>query len=319
MPRIQGNEDPEICSGYKNMKSAQRRNRLDKIKVNKYRLNILVKIVVPVFIILVSLFILTISTKFWSNNNKTSFVFQKQNGDVGVTIFDPVLTELTTLVIPADTQVDVARNYGQLRIKNVWQLGINEKLRGSLLAQTVTRDFLFPTYLWSGLDLSNPWKFLVTSKNTNIPFGDRLKMVLFSVKVKGIDKNEIDLGKSQFLKKQILTDGETGYTINGTISGRLTVYFADNYVSNNNLKFAIIDSTSSYGIATNVGSILEVLGGKVVSVDRRSSNTDLDCKIYGKDLVAIKSIKNIFGCTTTSDKTDFDIVLELGGKFVKRF
>jgi len=306
------------------MRSAQRRARKEKSKVNSWKFSILIKILIPVGIAVSLILYIRFTTKYWDSRSKVSFVFQKANGDVAITVLDPVLSEKTTLVIPSDTQVNVARGYGTLRIKNVWKLGINEKLNGSLLAQTVTNSFLFPTFLWSEQDMSELWRFVFVPRLTNIPFGDRLSMALFSMRVKGIDTTEIDLGKNQFLKKQILTDGVQGFVMNGPISGRLSVYFSDNNfsdiaVSGKTLKFGLVDLTGTYGVANSVGSILEVLGGKVVSVDRRTENTDLDCKVYGKNSDAVRISSFLFNCVKTGGTSDLDLIMEMGVKFAKRF
>lgn len=294
------------------------------------KLNILIKILIPLFIALAFFLYLKFTTKYWDSHNKVSFVFQKSSGDVAVTVLDPMLGEQTTLIVPGDTEINVAHNYGVFRIKNVWQLGLNEKFGGGLLAQTVTNNFLFPTFLWTSEDIASPWQFIFTPKLTNISFGDRLSMVMFAFKVKNIDKTEIDLGKNQFLKRQILTDGLPGFVMNGPVSGRLTVYFSDNNFSINavtgqNIKFGLIDETMSPGVSNNVGSILEVLGGKVVSIEKRTSDdkkaeqNNLDCQVYGKNIDAVKKVATLFNCQKTLDKTDLDMVMLMGIKFGKRF
>ena len=301
------------------MVSAQRRVRRAKSKVKSRNTSILIKVLIPV-IVVVSLFLfLRLSTKYWDGHNKVSYVFQEPSGDTGIIVLDPVLTEETTFTIPGGTQVDVARGYGQFRIKNVWQLGLNEKLGGGLLAQTVTDDFLFPTTLWSERDLSNLWQFVFSPGKTNILFGDRLQMALFVLKVKSIDKTEIDLGKNQFLKKQILTDGAPGYVQNGPISGRLTVYFSDNDFANQNLKFGLVNASGNPAITNGVGAILEVLGGKIVSADRQDTNNSLDCNVLGQNSDAVKKVAVLFSCQVISGKSDFDLEMRMGPKFAKRF
>ena len=198
-------------------------------------------------------------------------------------------------------------------------LGLTEKLGGSLLAQTVTDSFLFPTKLWASRDLSDVWKFVFSPGATNISFGDRLSSALFSLKIKSIDQTEINLGVSQFLQKKILTDGTQGYVLNGQMSSRLTQYFSDNDFANANLKFGIVDSTGVYGMATNVGQVLEVLGGKVVSVDKRPENDNLDCIVTGLNKDAVNEVESLFSCQKVSDKSSFDLEIRIGGAFAKRF
>jgi hypothetical protein len=301
------------------MRSAQRKNRIENSKIRGRILGLLIRVFIPLIVILSLFLYLKLSTRYWNGHDKLAFVFQASGDAVGVAILDPVLNEETTLIIPGDTEVDVARGYGTLRIKNVWQLGVNEKLEGALLAETLTDSFLFPTNLWSDTDLSNVWKFIFAPKETNIPFGDRLAAGIFALRVSGIDKTEIDLAKSQFLHKETLTDGKPGYVISGPVSSRLTVYFSDNNFADKNLKFSLTDATGSYGVADGVGKVLEVLGGKVVRVDKKTGDNSLDCEVFGHNPDAVKKVSTLFSCKKVSDKSNFDLEMRMGVKFAKRF
>lgn len=308
------------------MRSAQRRNRLNR-EVRKNRIMFFIKLLVlPVVLILVFLFF-RISEKYWNGSDKFGYVFRLPNGDVAVTELDPKLSEETTLIIPGDTQVDVAGNYGTFRIKNVWQLGIDEKLDGRLLASSITKNFSFPVFLWSDGDIESlkngsvlgTLKFVVGPKKTNIPFGDRVLSGLFSIKLKSIDKTEINLGTSKFLQKVKLNDGQTGYLINGAVSGRLTTYFSDNDFADGSLRVEIIDATGAPGVSDNVGQVIQVLGGKVVSVEKDAEDVNLDCKVAGTNSKIVRKISNLFGCRELREKSVFDLEIRLGAKFAKRF
>jgi hypothetical protein len=301
------------------MRSAQRKVRIEKSKTRSYISGLLIKVFIPLVLILSVFLYLKLNTRYWNGHDKMAFVFQNQEGEVGVTILDPVLDEETTLIIPGDTQVNVARGYGTLRIKNVWQLGVNEKLGGTLLADTLTSGFLFPTNLWSDTDITNIWKFVFATKQTNIPFGDRLSAGIFALRVSGIDKTEIDLAKNQFLHKQTLVDGKQGYVLSGPASGRLTVYFSDNNLADKNLKFSLTDATGTFGISDRVGAVLEVLGGKVVAVDKKPADGSLDCEVFGQNHDAVKKVAVLFSCKELSDKSNLDLEMKMGTIFAKRF
>jgi hypothetical protein len=298
---------------------ARRRSVLVKKKNKSRKFGILFKIIIPVIIVVVSFAFFKLNTKYWNGEDKAAFVFPDSSGNVRVTVLDPHLSEETTLIIPGDTQVEVARGYGTLRIKNVWQLGINEKVNGALLAQTVTQNFHFPTMLWSASGLTDTRKFIFSPGKTNISLSDRILMAIFSLKVKSLDKTEIDLGKNQFLKKQNLADGASGYVLSGPVSGRLTVYFSDNNLAEKNMRFGLIDATGKHGVADGVGGILEVLGGKVISIDRRAADDTLDCVVLGEDARAVEKISGLFSCKKSGEKTDFGVEIRLGSKFAKRF
>lgn len=312
--------------------SARRKNftkrwRSAKASGKKSRVRgILLKILIPAILILAAFLFVRLRTVYWNNHDKLAFTFRTSSGDVGVTVADPALTELSTLIIPGDTEVDVAQNYGTIRLKNVWQMSQDEKLGGKLLPETVTQNFLFPTFLWSDTDggsieksmLSGIVKFIFDPMGTNIPFGDRVSLGLFALRVPSLGRTEINLGESQFLRKQVLNDGVPGFIINGQPSGRLTVYFSDNDLSSTGARVSIVDGTGAPGVSDKVGQIIEVMGGKVVNIEKKDPVAS-DCEVIGADPKIVRKIVNLFSCSRGVGKSEFDLEIHLGAYFAKRF
>ncbi len=311
------------------MKSARRQAyvaRKNQNQKKERKKSSLFRFFIPALLIVGIYLFIKLNTNVWNGNDKISVVYKDNNGDIGITILDPVLSETTTLIIPGDTQVDVARNYGTYRIRNVWQLGIDEKIGGSLLAETVTQNFLFPVSLWSsrppGLDKGNMKSildFVFFPGQTNISFCDRVHMAAFSVKMSALGRTEIDLGKSKFLDKKTLNDGQSGYLISGQISQRLTVYFSDNDMESGNVKVNISDATGSSGVSERLGEILEVMGGKIVSIDKKGSAEEIDCVVMGNNADVVKKIASLFSCKIDKKETSFDLDIKIGTKFAERF
>jgi hypothetical protein len=308
------------------MRSARRRALIEKKRKTAKFSGLFFKLFLPTIFVLIVFAVFKFNTKYWNGSDKFVFTNKLESGDVAVNILDPKLNELTALVIPKDTQIDVARNYGELPIKNVWQLGLNEKIGGRLLAETVTHSFLFPVFLWSSSDAYSLVsgkgfgiiRFIFFPKSTNIPFGDRFAAGLFALQVDTAGRNVVDLGKNQFLSKQKLNDGQIGYVLNGEISPRLTVYFSDNSFAEKSLRVAVGDATGYPGVAEKIGQVIEILGGKVVSMNKKDP-MNIDCQVTGKDSNIVKKIANIFSCKIGKNSTDFDLEIELGQAFAKRF
>lgn len=308
------------------MKSARRQAfvaRKNKKERKKYPF---FRFLIPIFLIAASFVFLKVNTSVWNGKDKVSVVYKMDGGDIAVTVLDPDLAESTVLIIPGDTQVNVARNYGTFRIKNVWQLGVDEKVGGQLLAETVTRNFLFPVFLWTskppGLDSGNPLEiinFILFSGETNISVGDRVHMGLFAMKVSDFGRSSINLGESRFLGKEKLNDGESGYVLTGTISQRLTAYFSDNEIGEGSIKVNISDLTGKPGVSEKLGEILQVIGGKVVSIDKKAASQDIDCTATGKNSEIIKKVANLFSCEIKRGESTFDLDIEIGKKFAERF
>jgi hypothetical protein len=323
------------------MRSARRRNLIEKKKnaVKTAKLTgLLFKILIPAILITVIFAVFKLGTKYWNGQDKFMFSYRLDNGDVAVTVLDPKLEEVTTLAIPGDTQVDVARNLGELRIKNVWQLGVNEKIEGKLLAETITQNFLFPVFLWSDADakclteanILCLLRFTFFPKSTNISFGDRLASSFFALRITGTNVSWLDLGKNQFLVKQKLNDGVIGYSLTGPVSPRLTMYFSDSSFADKNLRVVIVDSTGIPGVAEKVGQIIEVMGGKVVSVDKvtpgdketpgdKKESAGSDCLVMGLDKAVVAKIATLFSCKTGKNRGEMDLEIDLGSNFAKRF
>jgi len=308
------------------MKSARRKIYIEKKTKSKRNHTSFAKFLIPLVILLLGFLFFRLNSHYWNGNDKLSVTSLLESGDVGVTVLDPVLSEVTTLIIPGETEVDVARNYGTFRIKNVMQVGINEKIGGALLSETVSQNFLFPVTLWTGSDTGladgNPkklFRFIVCTGKTNIPIGDRIRISIFSLKMQDINRSVINLGKSQYLDKKILSDGGMGYVISGPISSRLTVYFSDSKLSQENIKVNITDATGVSGVSEKVGEIIEVIGGKIVSINRKTSSEDMDCTVTGKSTRAVSIISKLFLCKVVKDESSFDLDIKIGQKFAKRF
>lgn len=301
----------------------------DKKPVSKGKLSAIIKILLLPLLFLFFYLFISFTSEAWNGRDRVSVTYPRSGGDVEVTVFDPSLSEITTMVIPGDTEVSVAGNYGTLRLKNVWQLGINEKKYGSILAKSVTKNFLFPVYLWGDTDTENltsgsvpgAAKFVFFPAKTNMSFGDRFRIAIFSLRVKNIDRSVIDMAKNQFVKKSVLSDGEKGY-VAGEASGRLTVYFSDNdFIDEKGqaLRIYIVDRSGATSHSQKMGEILEVLGGKVISVDRSQSVDDRVCEVKGKGQGSLEKVKNIFDCKISQEPTDYDLEITIGKNFPGSF
>lgn len=290
-----------------------------KQKIHKKPLSLLSKIFISVVVFLGILLFLKLNTKYWNGKDKLSFTFRQGNGDIGIAIADPKLLELTVMTIPAETQIEVARGFGTMRIKNVWQLAQNEGLDGRLMSDTVSQNFLFPVFLWSETEFTSLFKFIFFSGRSNIPLGDRIEIGLFVLKLSTSQISQIDLGKSQFLQKEILKDGEGGFVLSRKVSEYLTVYFSDNQIAQSGLRVSISDGTGKFGVSEKVGGIMEVLGGKVISIEKDSTVGKEGCTVIGPNLNINRKISSLFSCNKIKNGEDGFLRIILGTDFAKIF
>jgi len=306
--------------------SPARKKRLEKRK----KKNIKVGLKKPFFILIVAVGIFVffrLTTFYWQKDSKLSVVVPVDNGDVNVLTFDPIGESITRLVIPGETQVVVARQLGTWRIKSVWGLGKDEGLSGKLLAETVIGQFKLPVYIWASQRALGYWQgdaksilgSTISFYDTNLGVGDKLRLAIFSFRVKNFKKQEIDLSSSSILKKRTLVDGEDGYIVTGSTPANILAVFSDTEIAYANSKVQIIDSTKSKLSAETVGEVLETVGMKVASITK-AEEEDIDCLVSGSIKKAVDEVINIFSCKEGEEDTGaFDLVIKIGNEFEKRF
>lgn len=307
------------------MRPARRRIPVRRSSVIPKRFPLGRIVFIPLVFLLVFIFFRK-ETKFWNGSDKVALAIN--NGDsVLVTTFDPKADSISEIVIPGDTQVEVARSLGTFRLKSVWQLGIQEKIGGSLLAKTITKNFDFPLFVWadsgaSGFSRGDGKSLLAAVFSpypTNLGIGDKIRLALFSLGVKNLNKTNIDLRDTGFVKKAKLIDGEAGYAISGNIPEKLVAVFSDNEVGALSLKTIIKDSTGRQGISQEVGEIIEVLGPKVAGVTKENINID-NCEVSGRYKNLVTKVARIFDCKIGKKFNDnFDLEITLGKSFPERF
>ncbi len=289
------------------------------------------KVFVYLILILLALFIFfyfVISRKYWNGEDRLTLSVQKLDGDVNVVTFDPKTSEIINIVIPGATEVEVANQLGVWKLKSVWRLGEQEDLVGTLLARTITKHFKFPVYLWahdeaSGFYEGNIFALLKATLypySTNLTLSDRVSISLFSLGVKNTKRFEIKLEETGYLRKSTLADGEEGWQIVGKAPQDITSLFADPSFSEKAYRVVITDATGKANLAKEVGEVIEVLGGKISSVNRK----DVDpggCEIRGKDKAIALKVVRLFPCKlgNLAPQGNFDLEMIIGEGFAKSY
>jgi hypothetical protein len=269
-----------------------------------------------------------LTTRYWQSDGRVSLVVNGADGNVTVTTINPKAGEITNILIPGSTQLLVSRQLGSWRIKSIWMLGENEKLSGELLRESIVKNFHFPVEAWAdswamGLGsggFSPAIKAVFSVRKSNLGFGDRLKMAIFSLGVKNTKRTDISLVDTGYLKKTRLVDGEEGYILSGELPNSLLIIFSIPEVSKEGLKAHIIDASGRNLLGQDVGETLEVLGIKVASVEKRDPS-DFDCIVKGEESDLVKKVARLFSCRPENGSPNgkFDIEVTLGETFAKRY
>jgi len=274
------------------------------------------------------LFFLTFRSSFWDSNSKLTLVVNKKDGDVLIAVFNPVVDEVTSITIPKNTQLKVARQLGTWKAGSVWQLGENEGLEGRLSQETITHHLKLPVVAWAdspaegfangGLvalvkAVSLPYK-------TNLKMGDRIKLAFFSFGVKNFKREEINLAETNLLKKTRLIDGEEGFILISGLPASILALFSDIEISQKDVSVLIRNATGKRGVPEQVGEVVEVLGAKVAAIKKEESEK-FDCVVLGKDQKAVKKLTQVFSCERRKGlpSGSFDLEIKIGEEFARRF
>ena len=266
------------------------------------------------------------TTKYWDSNRKLTLAIAKSNGDVSVVVFDPIADSMTNIEIPGETEVEVARHKGVWRLKSVAKLGEKEGIGAQLTAETLTKHFGFPVFLWAEegakgfVDDNVPGLLsaVISSYETSLGLGDKIQIGYFSLKVKNYKKEAINLAETRYLVKAILSDSEEGYRVTKTFPPAISALFADPEISDQTARTKIVDKTTNES-GKAVGEIVQVLGYKVVAVDLEKSEST-NCTVAGKSSRNVDFLANLFSCDKVIDSNlGFDIIITLGDSFDRRF
>jgi hypothetical protein len=250
-------------------------------------------------------------TGLWDGKSKFGLVLAGEE-DIRVRVFDPKSETLTDILIPGETQVLVAGSLGSWKLESVWQLGLDEKKGGDLLARTVAKNFTFPVYAW--MNQTNP-------RETNLKVGDRLKLAWFKLRVRQNQKSTIRLADfREFLREKTLLDGSRGYLIEGKVPPNIAALFSDEEISNRNLKARIIIQASDEVATTTVAQIIEVIGPKVAAINEEAAG-DFGCQVSSSEKKLEKLLSRIFACQekVRPGKDGFTVEIRLGNQFARIF
>lgn len=126
------------------------RYRFKKYKDSKKKKKSYLIFIVVVFLTLLAFLVFFLTrARYWDGKTKLSVVINERD-NVLISTFDPTLEEVTTVKIPASTQVEVSRSLGSWKLGSVWKLGKNEKVGGRLLQETIVKNFNFSHNLLGG-------------------------------------------------------------------------------------------------------------------------------------------------------------------------
>lgn len=296
---------------------------------NKFLLFIVSAVVIISVALLSYVFI---GQSIWRSGEKLLVGIQKVDGSVDVVVFDPIAERITTLTIPATTELELAYGLGKWRLRSVWQLGENEKIGGgTLLTKSLRKQFFMPIYAWSDEEsasfLNGNYLDLFRSffnHTTNLTLKDKFRLVKFSLQIGSVKRSEKSLANTTMLTSQVLKDGEEGYVVTGNIPKEFYSLFSLVTLQS---RSKIVNQTNSVSAAENIASTLEVFGSKVVAIEGSetfesnlaSKYPDDYCVVVAEERTSlVDQVVKVFDCKLVGAEEDgsgLDLILVLNPKF----
>ncbi|HEX6976738.1 MAG TPA: hypothetical protein VF185_00055 [Patescibacteria group bacterium] len=274
-----------------------------------------------IVLLIVAIIYILFGPHIWDAKSRLSIALQKKNGDVEVVTLDPSSSSITTINIPATTQVSASRDLGTWKLGSIQKLGINEKLDGgSFLASSITKSFKFPVEAWGDESMDSLSFFsLFRQTSTNLHLKDKIAIALFSFGIKSASRVDINLANTGYIVGAKLPDGTNGYEISLNIPVKVSSVFTDALISKRGVNVVIVDKMQSDFVSGRVGEIIEVLGAKISSIEKEDA-LPIDCIVAGNDPIVGK-LANLFKCKVEAKKLNSNVEAEitLGQNFKKRF
>ena len=287
------------------------------------------KLKLPVFIFLVFIVLFFFfKTSIWDGRGKFILVVNRQD-DVLVSVFDPKMETIVSVLIPQDVQVVAAGELGTWKLGSLWELGYNEKWEGNLLAKSVTKNFTFPVYAWGDYKAAGftRGKFgeilpaIIGNYRTSLKIGDRIRLGFFVLGVGPSKRTMINLADvNESLERETFLDGNEGYVIRGNVPDRIIALFSDEVIAAKNYKARFVLKSKRIKSIDAASGVVEIMGVKVASIVKDNPE-DINCLVSGEDKKLVKSIALVLGCLRQEKKVDgnFDIEVTLGEQFNRNF
>ncbi len=310
------------------LKRLNRRSKKQKkavIKDNKFVKYILIFLILLLSFVVIKFFL---RTKIWNGENKVVIAIEANDeGDVLVSSINPVAKEIVNIIIPQNTEVEVAGNLGKWKIGKVWDLGKKEDRNGELLASTITSYFSIPVTAWGSSEASNMVAGEVLNSlvsiyknyDTNLSIGDKIAITLFSLSLDNVQRTTINLKSTPILKAVSLEDGTEGYRLTTLSAPKIYSYFVDYEMTRSPTRVYILNKTDYSENAESVAKVIQVLGGGVASINKLESGEDSEfiCKVGPAGDKKANIISAVFGCEPLvgSIAENYDLEIVLGNKF----
>jgi len=328
-----------------------RKTRKDKKKVKKVIKNIFFRLLILLVLggICLLLFFLCQGFKksVWDGKNNINLVIQMER--TFIYTFHPDDEILNIISLPNDLYLETAREYGEYKLKNIYQLGEVEKVGGGeLLRMSLQNLFVVPI---DGYIVKTPkiqsasWRTKSQSENlekgrltslyfclltrnyeTNLSGWDLIRVFNHLNKLKFNNINLVKIEETILFKKEELADGSEVFRLETLqIDDFSQKQFTDKHFLNEGLKLSVFNATNYSGLAKNASRLLKNIGGEIVSSKDEDQTFERSILYYNneeqKKTYSFKKIRQIFQIEEVllDSEIEGDVRLVLGRDYLERY
>lgn len=220
--------------------------------------------------------------------------------------FSPSQKNLTFILVPPQTVINVIHGYGQYQLGSIFKLGQIEK-QEKILGKSFAVNFALPidSQLASPLDLSKKEKndlkkwLLENLIKRHGSFRPRLNYfdlprLILSLALETNEVNSFDLAKGSFLEKKLLPDGITTFILNQEkIDQLIKDNISDPRAKTENLAVAVRNATQYSGLAAEAGRVFTNLGSSLVSVENLIERKEKTVLLINKNFLSSQTARKI--------------------------
>jgi hypothetical protein len=272
----------------------------------------------------------------WDGENNLNFVIQAEER-IFLYSYHPQDDLLNIISLPENLLIELAKDYGEYQLKNIYRLGEMEKIGGGRLLQMSLQNFFkvplegeFISPSNTGLEkgkLSSLYLCLLVKRcETSLNWWDLTRIFSQFSQLKLNQVRLLKIEETNLFKKERLADQSEAMRLETSLIDDFSQkYFTDKNFLNAGLKISVVNATHYAGLAKASSRLLKNIGGEVITSEDADQVSDQSFIYYAeegqRESYSVKKISQIFQIKQILFKpeTEGDIVIFLGKDFLDSF
>lgn len=239
--------------------------------------------------------------------------------DLVIVRFDPSGNSMLFVNLPGNLLLDTAGGYGQYQLKNVFDLGENEKRGDDLIKKTLMKNLHVPIHLLVDcrkFNFKNDSIFstLECMEHRNIR---PLTLLVYAGTKSGKNIESKNLSDYRVLLKSDVQ--ENTFQLTENVFNRLEFDFSQD-MSLDQINNVRIETQNESSLPDYLADVIKTMGGRVVEGVSGKSVVSSGCTVSGGDRNFIEDIGRVFNCKIVFDKSQgSEAIFSISEQYLKTF